>query len=469
MRAIRGKIFKIVGIAGFSCVCFYAVQKWQLFGDNFSVEPKGVALVQQKLDIKPIESLSKSPLWYVRTENPTVAFTIVFKNEGKRNFKDQPGILELIDNTLMDGAGNYDSSTLKQMFIDNNINISINFTDDNAVVSVYTVSKSFSLAVDLLSDILTKAHFTSDKIEVNKQSMLVGCQQSKFSSMQLALDAMQKEIYPDSHPYNISIDDMINNIPKYTKKDIEASYSQLFTADNAIVTIAGSVSEDLVQKEFAKLLSNLATCKKNDFKDVVQKTEIKNIGKVKHVELDTSQTSICFVLPGILKSDSDRFAVKLANTVFGGREAIFQTKLFKKVREERGLVYSIVTTVVENDMQSVVLGQSSLSAENVKTAVELIKSECKDFAEKGITQEELDYYKTAISSRQTIQSAQDIVGFINRCRMDLIQLKYINNYLSNYYSLTLDEVNKAIKRIFVADKMTFITSGKSLSASKKGE
>jgi zinc protease len=464
---LKNKITKVAVILVLSGAIFYTLKNGEIFKNGMSIEPEKIDLSQSKLDIDEVESGSRYPIWKIKTENPTVAYSIIFKNEGSRSFKDYPGILGIIDDTLLDGAGDRDAPSLKQAIIDNNIRISVNFKNDNVVVSIYTVSDNFDLSIDIVSDILTKAHLKPQKLEANKQKALIELKQSKFIGRYLANSVLSQEMFDKKHPYYQNIDENIRKIPKYTKEDFDACYKKLFAAEDAMITVASPLEEEILYKSFSKLLKNLSSVKKNDFKDGGQETTFKNTGKIKHTELDTSQTSIVFMLPGVPKDSPDRFAFRFANMVLGDYDTFFVNRLVNDVRMKHGLTYGIGTAPWDFDLFSGLYGYADTSPENVEKLIERTRAVLKEFVENGITKDELEYHKTAYYSRHTIASAQGMVAFVSNCRMDNIQIKYVNNYLNNYFNLSLEEVNRSIKKYFKPDKMLVVVVGKKVLDDKE--
>ncbi|MDR2074986.1 MAG: insulinase family protein [Holosporales bacterium] len=462
---MKNKGIKIAIISILLGAVFYMLKSIGVFKED--VEPEKISLLQSKLSISEIESESKCSIWSIKTENPTIAYSIIFKNEGSKNFKDYPGILHIIDNTLLEGAGDRDASELKQTIIDNNIRISVDFGNDKAVVSVYTISNNFDFSIDIVSDILTKAHLNPQKLEINKQKALMELKQSKFIGRLLADSILSQEMFDKNHPYHRNIDEYIKKIPTYTKKDVDVCYKKLFASEDAIITVASPLNEEILYKGFTRLLKNLSSVKKNNFEDGKQEITFKNMGKSKHVELDTSQTSIVFVLPGVPKDSPDRFAFRFANMILGDHNTFFVNRLVKDIREERGLTYGIGTLSSNLDLFSGLYGYADTSPENVQKLIERTRVVLKELVEKGITKDELEYHKIAYYSRHTIASAQGIVEFVNSCRMDNIQVKYVNNYLRNYLNLSLEEVNRVIKKYYHPDKILFVTVGRTVNKNKE--
>lgn len=454
---IKSKLLlKISIVALFSSAGLYIIHNWNNYD---SIEPQNIKYSSIDIDIKNIKTkYTKNDIWFIKNNKPVVAFQIIFRNEGQRNFKDKPGILGLLCNSIFEGAGNYNKSQIYEKIIDNNISIDFSHDNDNIILSVYTISKNFKMVMDLLSDILTKSHFPSSNLENNKDEIIKGLSQSKFSTESVGMDLLTKTIYKKDHPYYSTIDDILNNIKNYTHDDIIEVYNKIFTSKNAIISISGNITEEEITKEFNILFEKLQI-KHNNFKNVKQETNFENIGSIKYEVLNNPMSSIYFAIPGILKDDRNLYSVIIANMILGGRDAIFNTRLFKDIRDKQGLVYNISTSLSNSDCLSMILGFASTRPENIDKIIDSIKNEFKTFAEKGITKEELEYYKIIVSSHKTIMNSKDLVSFITSLRLMNIDKKSIKNYMNNFYDLKLDDVNKIMKNVFDYRKLTFIIAG----------
>jgi len=63
--------------------------------------------------------------------------------------------------------------------------------------------------------------------------------------------------------------------------------------------------------------------------------------------IDVPQSVIRFGRPGVTKNDPDYFGVVVANHILGG--GTFTARLFREVREKRGMAYSVYSELNEYD------------------------------------------------------------------------------------------------------------------------
>lgn len=445
----------VVGISA-----FYS-KAWFNDSNNDLLKIENIELKQSKLDITPIKIANQEDIWSVKSDSKLICFSMVFKNEGERSFSNMPAILDILTKTIFDGAGSRDGIALKKAMDDNSIDINIYPSQDDIIVDCSCLQKHFDLAIDLIQDMLTNAHFKSEKIEITKQALNISMEQGMFSPSFLASEKLNNLMYEKNHPYRYSIKKTLTKLKSYVKKDIDECYRKIFNPSDLIVTIVSPLSQEKIQKKFNQLVNSLKDLKSNDFKNGTQRTELfgKNISE--HVELDNPQSSVLFALPGISKVSKDRFAASLANDVFG--EVGLISRLSKSVRDDNGLVYRISTSLnFGADLQSSILGSADTRPENVQKVIQKVKAECKNLYENGITENELNLFKIRKFAKNIFDSNHSILNFTQSLRLNNTKLEDINSFLDNYKNLTLNDINSVIKKVFDPNNLIFVDCGKSV-------
>ena len=77
----------------------------------------------------------------------------------------------------------------------------------------------------------------------------------------------------------------------------------------------------------------------------------------------------------------------MANEILGG--GTFSSRLYKSVREKRGLAYSVGTGLVPYDHAGAFVAATSVDAANTQSTVKLMLDEIKRFATEGPSEAEL--------------------------------------------------------------------------------
>ncbi|MBQ8651597.1 MAG: insulinase family protein [Alphaproteobacteria bacterium] len=467
---MSNKLFsRIILTAIFGTTAAYMYKSWKANDDKTEFNMNDIELKQTELDIKEIKAKFKNSIWSVKSESGPINFQIVFRNEGERSFGDKPFILDLLTSAMTEGAGSRDAFELKKAFEDNSIGLTVVANGDDIVVTGSCLLRSFDLCIDLLCDVMTKSHFKENTIDEKKQVLLVSLQQMLCSPRSLAKEKLNNLAMPK--PYHYMLKQGLEDVKKYTSDDVKKVYKNIFDPRNAEITIVSNIDEQKIVDSFNKVYDALYGVKSNNFKPGQHRSYIDNAGKTVHIEIDNPQSTILFAMPGVELNSRDAFAIAAANDTFGSLPLV--CRISKVVRDKNGLVYGIRTSFMwgngsGGDLQSIITGSADTRPENVAKVIALVKEEIKKLADKGITQEELDRFKICKFAQTVFDTNGTTLAFVSSLRTVGIKSEGVNTYLrDSYQSLTLDEVNIAIKKVYDPDKILFVTCGKTINTEEK--
>jgi predicted Zn-dependent peptidase len=158
-----------------------------------------------------------------------------------------------------------------------------------------------------------------------------------------------------------------------------------------------------------------------------------------------SESHICFGLEGIPFRSEWRYAMHLLNTILGSG---FSSRLFQKVREERGLVYSIYSyhqSFFDTGLWAVYAG---IDERHLREAIDIVISEVRGLAH-SITEDELRRAKGQLKGNLILALESTSSKMTNLARQEI--------YLGRYFSpqeiiraveeVTLEEVKELSRRL----------------------
>src|SRR5262249_7458536 len=109
-----------------------------------------------------------------------------------------------------------------------------------------------------------------------------------------------------------------------------------------------------------------------------------------NVTLDVPQTVVLFGAPGIPRSDKDFMTAFVLNHILAGG---MTSRLYREVREKRGLVYGISETLVWYKQAAFVFGQTATRFDRANDTIETTEKEIRRIAAEGPTETELNEAK----------------------------------------------------------------------------
>src|SRR5204863_1575591 len=109
------------------------------------------------------------------------------------------------------------------------------------------------------------------------------------------------------------------------------------------------------------------------------------IGRRIVVDLDVPQAVVTFGGPGIKRSDPDFMAAYIVNHILGGGS--FSSRLYREVREKRGLAYGVSDSLIWLNYASLLLGSTATRADATGQTIDIIELEIRKLAAEGPTEE----------------------------------------------------------------------------------
>ena len=132
---------------------------------------------------------------------------------------------------------------------------------------------------------------------------------------------------------------------KDTREDLTKIHKNILQKQNLVIGVSGNISDEEIKKLIDFVFGETGDEPKikgpKPFSTLMTGTKIH--------KMQTPQTSVVFGHPGVSRKDDVFFALRIANYVLGGGG--FQSRLYKNIREKRGLVYSVYSYLLsyEND------------------------------------------------------------------------------------------------------------------------
>jgi predicted Zn-dependent peptidase len=163
---------------------------------------------------------------------------------------------------------------------------------------------------------------------------------------------------------------------------------------------------------------------------------------------DITQMNLALGLPALSRSDPDRYALIILNSVLGRG---MSSRLFKEVRERRGLAYSVGSSASRHSDTGMFVVSAGVSPENGVEAVSVILGELQKLVEEPVGNDELtkarDY---AIGSfRLSLESTMSLGQRAGENLLTLDDIEPIESVVEKLRAITPDDVRRVAERIFV--------------------
>ena len=408
------------------------------------------------LDVEEIVSERNIKAWIVEDNSvPIVSMNLTFKGGAYFDSFGKEGTSTFVAALLDEGSGSLTSKEFKDEMKNLGMKLDFRSSKDELSVSFQTISKNSKKSFKLLRSSLIEPRFDSKEIEKIRNQIISSLKIKESNLQSFSSQQFEKNFYLD-HKFSRNVEGSLKSIKDIKKTDLQEYQRKNFTKSNLIIGISGDISKLEMKKQLDVIFGDLPEGDEKNF-------FIKDIKEVRTGELKikkkSPQTSVIFGHNGLERNDEKYFAARIANYVLGGGG--FQSKLYKKIREENGLVYSIYSYLLPNAGGGIILGGFQTKNENVNTTLDLLKKEWLNLKEKGITQEELNNAKSYFigSFSRSFSSTKSIAALLNTVQTYKLGIDYFNRRSKIIEDLTLSFVNNVCKDFFKPNELFFTIVG----------
>jgi zinc protease len=179
------------------------------------------------------------------------------------------------------------------------------------------------------------------------------------------------------------------------------------------------------------------------------------------------QASVTFGGAGIARHDPDFMAAFIVNHILGGGS--FSSRLYKEVREKRGLAYGVFDTLVWLNHAAVLIGGTGTRNEATGEAIQVIEDEFRLMAKEGPTAEELTKAKTYLkgSFALGLDTSSKIANQLVQMQLDNLGIDYIERRPALIEAVTLEDTKRVAKRLLDPGMLVTVT-GRPKGITSKG-
>ena len=178
-------------------------------------------------------------------------------------------------------------------------------------------------------------------------------------------------------------------------------------------------------------------------------------------ERPISQSNIALGLPAIARKDPDRYTLMILNAVLGRG---MSSRLFKEVRERRGLAYSVGSSVSRHSDSGMFVVSAGVSPENVLETVSVIFEELEKMTNEAVGAEELQKAKdyTIGSFRLSLESSMALGQRAGESLLTLGEIEPVESVVARLRAVTADDVIRVAQRILKRERAALAIVGPSV-------
>lgn len=333
-------------------------------------------------------------------------------------------------------------------------------------ISSYSGNNSFGCAIEAYRDdiesalevigmLLSDITVTPEKMEVSRRIQLTKIRQEEDTPYGFAFKNA-KSIFFGGHPYRNSIMGNCESVAKIAAEDIKNFFNKSLAPDNIVISIIGDVDikniEVLTSAALATGSRPFYTHAAVTMPAVMPSINEKILHRV------TDEAVILLAYPGVSVYSEDRYAIEILTQIFSGQAG----RIYESIREEEALSYSVGALNIIGREPGSFIFYISTTAENIKSAKEILFKEVKRIKEEGASEEELEsvkkYFTTQIQKEWESTSGLGLEVTLDE--LYGLGWDYYKKYIENIKKVSVDDIKNASNKYFRDDWHTLVLVGK---------
>jgi zinc protease len=355
-----------------------------------------------------------------------------------------PGIAQIAAAVANEGTDTRTSKQIKEELRSMGGSLSVGTNQDATIMSASALSEFSARLLDLMSDVVQHPAYPENEVALAKTNTIQSISAARADPNFLANERFQKTIYGE-HPYGFVLPDE-KSINALTRADLKEFASSYYAPNNSFLVVVGDFTPDKLFAEIEKAFSSWKS------RQLPQEPALTPAPRAKRQIFFVNrpgsiQSTIYLGNVTIPRKDKDYFAIRTADTIYGGS---FYSRLTRNIREEKGYTYSpfsssttlarsgyfLVGASVRNEVTGPTLKEIFLELDRMRTA--------------PVTAEELDAAKAYSTGNFSVELASQsgLAGRINTVYLYDLPRDFITTFKPKIEALSAADIQKAASTYF---------------------
>ena len=265
----------------------------------------------------------------------TVTLGVWLTHGSRDEAPDENGMFHFIEHTLFKGTADLSARRIAEIMDGMGGVLDAYTSKEETCYSVKVPTRHLSRALDIMAEMLCHPIFDREELDRERMVVLEEIKMEEDNPEDLVYERNLQAFWRD-HPLGRPILGTRESVSAFRQADVRAFHQRFYRTQAMVVAAAGKVDhQDLI----AQLSARFPTSP-SDLAPLARKAPKPHAFQIYLPTEHHEQVNFCLSFPGISHRDPDRFAYFLLSTLLGGS---MSSRLFQKIREDRGLVYHIGT------------------------------------------------------------------------------------------------------------------------------
>jgi len=387
---------------------------------------------------------------------PKVSALLTFRSATNATDRDaHPGIAQIVAGVANEGTDTRTSKQIKEELRSIGGSLGLGSDADSTTMTATALSEFSTRLFDLMSDVAQHPSFPDTEVKLAQENTIQQIRAGRADPGFLVNERFQKAIF-GNHPYSFVVPDE-KSIDALTRDDLRAFVTKYYIPNAAHLIVVGDIDVDKtfaeIEKAFGSWKSGTVPPDENPPVPARDKRQIYFVNRPGSI-----QSAIYIGNVTIPRKDKDYFAIRTADTIFGGS---FYSRLTRNIRESKGYTYSpFSSSNTQAKTGSMLAGAFVRNEVTGPTLLEMFY-ELDRMRVLPVTDEELSAAKEYSTGNFSVELASQLglAGRINTIYIYDLDKNFINDFRPKIEALTTADIQKAAAKYFDTYRAAIVIVG----------
>ncbi|THD42444.1 MAG: insulinase family protein [Bradyrhizobium sp.] len=401
---------------------------------------------QSAVNVRDLVSPRGLRFWLVEDYAvPIVSLEFAFRGGASQDPAGKTGALALMTGALDEGAGDLDDRAFHEALDEKAIELSFNCERDAIGGRLRTLARHLDRANDLLRLAVNAPRFDAAPFERVREQLNAQIRHEANEPGSLSSRAWRARVFA-GHPYAQSTHGAMETLAAVTREDLPSLAAKLITRASLAIAVVGAIDEKRAAEFVDRAFADLSPV---DGRRIVAAAPFAGLGEKEIVDLDVPQSTIRFGRPALARDDEDYMTCVTLAHVLGGGTGL-SSRLFREVREKRGLAYSVSASIATYDHASYLYGGTTTKNERAFESLDVIRNEILDLAHAGLTEDELEKGKQFLIGSYPLRfdTSAKIAGQLVQLQLDGREPSWLIERNARIAAASIGDARRVADRVF---------------------
>lgn len=335
--------------------------------------------------------------------------------------------------------------------------VSFGAGDKFTTVNIRSLTKNLDQTLAIAVEKLTQPKFDQADFNRLQKQQIEGLKNAKKNAGVTATNAFNKLLFGDNNSFAYANNGLVATVNQLTLEDVKAFYNEHYGPAQAELIVVSNLGNKQVKAAMSGL--EVWQGKSTSAPDIQSFPELA-AGTLYFIDKPEAAQSEIRIGKRALNYDAtgEYYRADLMNYNLGGA---FNSRINLNLREDKGYTYGARSFFYGNEFRGAYRAQAGVRADTTADSIVQFRNEITQFADEGMTDQELQFVKSAIGQRdaRSFETPRQKLGFLSEIMTYDLDKSFKDQQNEILAKISKEELNTLATKHLKLDEMITVVVG----------